>query len=129
MRQGRAATALRRAERRRAPRRVPRPASEPPYDHEREQSVRRPSSTQGALALDLRPARELPDGEPTARARHLRLVDGMFDDEVDQFFERQPTPRADLPHPKPFCARYVQALVEVLAVADGSQVQPRHARA
>lgn len=98
------------------PRRIPRPVSEPPYDDEQAGGLplRRPSRTQGALALDLRRSTLTPSrGVPAAR--HLSIVEPTAADEDDVFFARQPTSRASLPDPKPFCGRYVQALVEVLA--------------
>ena len=103
------------------PRRIPRPATEPPYDNEHGSSVvgSAGGAIQGALALDLRrQERELPERVTARRSssRHLEPVsDPCPDDDEDAFFARQRTPRAALPDPKLFCGRYVQALVEVLS--------------
>jgi Family of unknown function (DUF6459) len=68
--------------------------------------------TQGSLALDLAEDKE---DEHWFTSCHLSLVDEIDDDDEDQFFAPQRTPRVQLPHPKPWCARFVQALIEVLA--------------
>lgn len=125
-------------------RRIPTPPSEPPFDDDADQPapprpVRiapdrvpgRPrtvptepaagpgrrsvlAATQGTLAL----AFVLPGGLPTAPATppDLRLVPtppAPLLDEVD--FGPQPTSSASLPDPRPWAARFAQALVEVLA--------------
>lgn len=104
----------------RLPRRVPRPVSEPPFDDERTAGVL-PTSTQGSLALDLRRDAVTADDE-WRQAHRLSVVPTMpvrpavrEDEEEDRFFARQRTEDSDLPAPKPFCGRYVQALIEVLA--------------
>lgn len=99
-------------------RRIPVPASEPPYDDERTDCPTSPAPTQGTLALQLSaPAIDTPPApEPE---RHLRLVPkrkpARSDDTDDAFFAPQPSPRSALPDPRPWSGRYVQALVEVLA--------------
>ena len=117
-------------------RRLPAPACEPPYDDELDgRGVPREvwsaaggplGAVQGTLAL----AFVLPSGVPAVPVAPigLRLVpapaaaepaisprpDALEQlDEVD--FGPQPTPRADLPEPRTWAARLVQALVEVLA--------------
>ena len=118
-------------------RRLPAPACEPPYDDELDgRTVHRAAwsraaaeaggAVQGTLAL----AFVLPTGVPAVPVAPigLRLVpspastgpaaeprpDALEElDEVD--FGPQPTGRADLPEPRTWAARLVQALVEVLA--------------
>jgi hypothetical protein len=104
-------------------RRLPVPASEPPYDDERERGLPQtplPGSgdcgVQGALAL----AFVLPNGLPATPCPppDLQLVPARPDAEVDLDeieFGPQPTPRAELPEPRGWAARLVQAVVEVLA--------------
>lgn len=121
-------------------RRIPVPASEPPFDdEERTRNARsagrtrrlhadrayeiadltRRQATQGTLALDLADpvAPAQPDTEP-APARHLSLVaDPAGDSEEEQedaLFARQSTPTVALPDPRPWSGRFVQALVEAL---------------
>jgi hypothetical protein len=100
-----------------APRRVPMPTTEPTHDGRGKrkrpvgtQAQHKPI-TQGSLALDLV---DEPEEEHWFTSCHLSLVDEIDDDD-DQFFAPQRTPRMQLPHPKPWCARFVQALIEVLA--------------
>jgi hypothetical protein len=103
---------------RRLPRRVPVPVAEPPYDDERGYGAHQQPTTQGTLALDLRTSSPAPAPE-VVEPRHLTVVRTTRrrrdEDGEDKFFARQPTARADLPHPKPWCGRFVQALVEVLS--------------
>lgn len=100
-----------------APRRVPIPTAEPASES-RAAKRRRPVAaqpkpiTQGSLALDIADDRE---DDHWFTSCHLSLVDEIDDDDEDQFFAPQRTPRMQLPHPKPWCARFVQALIEVLA--------------
>lgn len=99
------------------PRRIPVPDGEPPYDDEF--GVARLGSpteqpVDGTLAL----AFDLPSGVPAipdapAIPARLRLVGG-WDAAQDSHFAPQPTPRADLPDPRAWTPRLVQALVEVL---------------
>lgn len=112
-------------------RRVPVPASEPAYDDERSSRTTPPAPTQGTLALQLPAPVEVAPSAPAnpsspsrpsspAKERHLRLVpkrkSGRVDgDGEDAFFAPQPSPSTDLPDPRPWSGRYVQALVEVLA--------------
>src|SRR5690606_26862479 len=100
-----------------APRRIPLPATEPPYEETTTHHAARrvpgvDPITQGSLALDLSDA---PVRHERYAARHLSLVDRLDDECEDTFFAPQRTPRVQLPHPKPWCGRFVQALVEVLA--------------
>lgn len=101
---------------------LPVPDCQPPYDDEMPHAVhdgRTPSDgVQGTLAL----AFVLPSGLPAAPVAppELRLVpswrppsDPDRADEVD--FGPQPTARAALPDPRRWAARFVQAVVEVLA--------------
>ncbi|NHC43723.1 Rv3235 family protein [Motilibacter aurantiacus] len=89
-----------------APRRLPAPRWEPPYDDEGAPAARRTPPGQIALAL----AFPLPTGLPaTPDVPRLRLVT----DEEDGF-GRRPTGRAELPEPREWAARLVQAVVEVL---------------
>ncbi|MBM7786217.1 Rv3235 family protein [Tenggerimyces flavus] len=102
---------------RRLPRRVPVPVAEPPYDDERGYGSHDQPATQGTLALDLRTSSPAPE---IIEPRHLTVVRTSRrrrdeEDGEDKFFARQPTAREALPHPKPWCGRFVQALVEVLA--------------
>ncbi len=102
-------------------RRLPVPACEPPYDDEAGATASAPSgaappgSVQGTLAL----AFVLPTGVPAVPALppSLRLVpspDAQEQLDEDEFGP-QPTARADLPEPRPWAGRFVQALVEVLS--------------
>lgn len=100
-----------------SPRRVPLPATEPPYEETTVWPAGRrvPAQdplTQGSLALDLS---DQPVRHERYVARHLSLVDQLTEECEDTFFAPQRTPRVQLPHPKPWCGRFVQALVEVLA--------------
>lgn len=99
-------------------RRVPVPASEPAYDDERPNRTTPPAPTQGTLALQLPAPVEVAPSAP-AKERHLRLVpkrkSRLDSDGEDAFFAPQPSPSADLPDPRPWSGRYVQALVEVLS--------------
>jgi hypothetical protein len=98
-------------------RRLPVPASEPPYDDERTgtRGAGVPA-VQGTLAL----AFLLPSGLPTTPVTppELRLVPARPEaeeqaDAVD--FGPQPTATADLPEARGWAGRFAQALVEVLA--------------
>ena len=115
-------------------RRLPAPACEPPYDDEldgrtvhRESWSRAAAQAGGAVQGTLALAFVLPSGVPAVPVAPigLRLVptsaptdrprpDALEElDEVD--FGPQPTSRSDLPEPRTWAARLVQALVEVLA--------------
>ncbi|HEX6920565.1 MAG TPA: Rv3235 family protein [Actinomycetes bacterium] len=102
-------------------RRLPVPACEPPYDDEGA-DPRRPVPTgppgdalQGTLAL----AFVLPTGVPAVpdTPPELRLVPSTpaAEDLDEAEFGPQPTPREDLPEPRRWAGRLVQAVVEVLA--------------
>lgn len=115
-------------------RRLPVPACEPPFDDElpggawervrsaRQQPTAAHDAVQGTLAL----AFVLPSGLPAAPrpAPTLRLVPdpqalpwrraAAADRDADDFGP-QPTCRAELPEPRHWAGRFVQALVEVLA--------------
>ena len=102
-------------------RRLPVPACEPPYDDEGA-DPRRPVPTgppgdavQGTLAL----AFVLPTGVPAVpdTPPDLRLVPPTpaAEDLDEAEFGPQPTPREDLPEPRRWAGRLVQAVVEVLA--------------
>ena len=104
-------------------RRLPVPDCQPPYDDEvphRERLPDRPGApVQGTLAL----AFVLPSGVPAVPVAPvgLRLVPPLAvrpvadqeDDEVD--FGPQQTTSAELPDPRSWAGRFVQAVVEVLA--------------
>lgn len=118
-------------------RRLPVPACEPPYDDESlaghadggwqpwsaspdGTSAGRPAdAVQGTLAL----AFVLPSGLPSTPQPPpgLRLVPPLLrrpdaqEDQDDADFGPQPTGRADLPEPRHWSARFVQAVVEVMA--------------
>lgn len=107
-------------------RRLPAPRWEPPYDIDLATSRRRhaqqpadrqaaeASMVQGTLAL----AFVLPSGLDAAPASPpgLRLLPNAAGDVVDEEeFGPQPTARADLPEPRQWAGRLVQALVEILA--------------
>lgn len=98
------------------PRRLPAPATEPPYDDEREHDR---LLTDGALALDLTDDVTEPEqaARDTVAERHLRVVRGRPPKPrtEDSFFAPQPTPRVALPDPYSWTGRFVQAVVEVLA--------------
>lgn len=117
-------------------RRLPLPRWEPPYDDEVGADVATgllalpasPGAGAGhsgvvgatALALPLelpaprRALRLVPDRLPPARAAGAPLVlGGDADDDPDERLPR--TPRARLPEPQPWAARFVQVLLEVLA--------------
>ncbi len=97
------------------PRRIPRPATEPPYDDER-RTV--PPMTDGSLALDLAAPAAAPEiaVQDLVTERHLRVVGGRSKRKSeDPFFAPQPTPRVALPDPHSWSGRFVQALVEVLS--------------
>jgi hypothetical protein len=102
----------------RLPRRIPGPATEPPYDDERGFDTDS-SLTDGALALDISSSITVaePAVEELSVERHLRVVEeqGSKRPSEDPFFAPQPTPRGALPDPKSWCGRFVQALVEVLS--------------
>ncbi len=99
-------------------RRLPVPASEPPYDDERpghDGSPGRPA-VQGTLAL----AFLLPSGLPSSPTAppDLRLVPARpeAEEEADAVdFGPQPTSTGDLPEARGWAGRFAQALVEVLA--------------
>ncbi|MEQ4205273.1 Rv3235 family protein [Actinopolymorpha sp. B17G11] len=101
----------------RLPRRIPGPATEPPYDDERGFDTDG-QLTDGALALDISASTMVaePAVEELSVARHLRVVQGPGSKRPseDPFFAPQPTPRGALPDPKSWCGRFVQALIEVL---------------
>ncbi len=102
-------------------RRLPVPASEPPYDdeladgwtpdrHVARWSAGRAYPGQGALALDYL----LPSGLPATPAvpPGLALVPDLDDDD---WAAPVPTPSAELPDPRVWSGRFTQALVEVLS--------------
>lgn len=78
------------------------PVADPPYDDELPPCA---PLVDGSLALAFPPT-----GEPVA----LRLVPPAS---IDDDFGPQPTPRADLPDPRPMTRRLTQAIVEILAGA------------
>lgn len=101
-------------------RRLPVPATEPPYDDERAgydaATGAAAPAVQGTLAL----AFVLPSGLPSSPTAppDLRLVPAVpeaieEEDAVD--FGPQPTATADLPEARGWAARFAQALVEVMA--------------
>ncbi|HSR22458.1 MAG TPA: Rv3235 family protein [Candidatus Eisenbacteria bacterium] len=101
-------------------RRLPVPDREPPFDDEapRSSADRLPGlatdAVQGTLAL----AFVLPTGVPATPAPppDLRLVAAEASGDPDEAdFGPQPTARADLPEPRQWAGRFVQAVVEVLA--------------
>jgi hypothetical protein len=99
-------------------RRLPVPASEPPYDDERAGSHGGAGvpAVQGTLAL----AFLLPSGLPTTPVAPpgLRLVPPRpeSDEQADAVdFGPQPTATTDLPEARGWAGRFSQALVEVLA--------------
>ena len=99
-------------------RRLPVPASEPPYDDERTGHRDGPGApaVQGTLAL----AFLLPSGVPSTPVAppELRLVPARpeAEEEADAVdFGPQPTATADLPEARGWAGRFAQALVEVLA--------------
>ena len=99
-------------------RRLPVPASEPPYDDERNGYHERPGvpTVQGTLAL----AFLLPSGVPSTPVAppELRLVPVRPEAEEDADaldFGPQPTGTAELPEARGWAGRFAQALVEVLA--------------
>ena len=81
---------------------VPAPIADPPYDDERPAGV---PVVDGSLALAFPPA---------GPSVSLRLVPpALFDDD----FEPRPTPRAQLPDPRPWTRRLAQVLAEIVAGA------------
>lgn len=111
-------------------RRIPAPACEPPYDDELAGAARRgdawsaraaraSEAVQGTLALSF----VLPSGLPAIPVAPvgLRLVAPLVapadaQEQLDAAeFGPQPTTRSNLPEPRVWAARLVQALVEVLA--------------
>ena len=99
-------------------RRLPVPASEPPYDDERAGHHGGPGvpAVQGTLAL----AFLLPSGVPSTPVAppELRLVPARpeAEEEADAVdFGPQATATADLPEARGWAGRFAQALVEVLA--------------
>jgi hypothetical protein len=99
-------------------RRLPVPASEPPYDDERtgQHGAAGVPAVQGTLAL----AFLLPSGVPSTPVAPpgLRLVPARpeADEEADAVdFGPQPTATADLPEARGWAGRFAQALVEVIA--------------
>ncbi len=108
-------------------RRLPLPACDPPYDDEvgvpatASRGGQGSAAVQGTLAL----AFVLPSGVPAvpdvppalSAPPDLHLVGPADADEaLDEVeFGPQPTPRADLPEPRTWAGRFVQAVVEVLA--------------
>lgn len=110
-------------------RRLPCPATEPPFDDEigrRPAAPSRVPETQGALALSF----ALPTGAPAVPEvpASLRLVDGPgaegtqgpargaadLDRSVATFTARRPTSAGRLPEPRRWSARLAQAIVEAL---------------
>jgi hypothetical protein len=104
-------------------RRIPAPMWEPPFDDEVGRSpaaASRGPASQGTLALAFMLPNDVPAVPvPTVPAlgRGLRLVGSPDADETADAVEfgPQPTPRAQLPEPRRWAARFVQAVVEVLA--------------
>ena len=102
-------------------RRLPVPASEPPYDAELDADGRATTAAdavQGTLAL----AFVLPTGMPAAPVAPpgLRLVPSSPEAEAEEEayeaeFGPQPTATADLPGARGWAGRFAQAVVEVLA--------------
>lgn len=99
-------------------RRLPVPASEPPYDDEapgRGPDAPACAGVQGTLAL----AFVLPSGVPAAPAAppglHLVPPPEAFQDADAVDFGPQPTPSAALPEARGWAGRFAQAVVEVLA--------------
>ena len=104
-------------------RRIPAPMWEPPFDDELGRSAAPPSrgpASQGTLALAFMLPNDIPAVPvPTATAlgHGLRLVGSPDAEEALDAVEfgPQPTPRAQLPEPRRWAARFVQAVVEVLS--------------
>jgi hypothetical protein len=97
-------------------RRIPTPATEPPYDDEIDRPADNPTdAVQGSLAL----AFHLPGGLPVVPAvPTLRLLPRPPDPETDpSYFARQQTPYGALPDPRIFAGRLVQAMLEVVVSA------------
>ena len=95
-------------------RRLPTPATEPPYDDELSPAVSHTDANQHVLALSF----QLPGGLPAVPA--LRLVSRPPDVDNasdDNFFAPQQTPPTALPNPRVFAARLVQAMLEVVVAA------------
>jgi len=111
-------------------RRTPVPDREPPYDDETSGTVRalapirrqprghsrQPNVVQGTLAL----AFVLPSGvvatpTPSSDLRLLPEQSSAAEHVDEEEFGPQPTARADLPCPKRWAAKFVQAMVETLA--------------
>jgi len=87
------------------------PAADPPYDDELAGVV---PPVDGSLALAFPPT-----GQPVS----LRLVPPAL---ADDDFAAQPTPRADLPDPRPWTRRLAQVVVEILAGARPAGQLARH---
>jgi hypothetical protein len=104
-------------------RRLPVPCCEPPYDDElgidgwstsRSSAGQREIGVQGTLALTF----TLPSGLPAIPVPppELRLVDAPAGpDDGDDDFGPLPTRRSQLPEPRSWAGRVVQAIIEVLA--------------
>jgi hypothetical protein len=91
---------------------LPAPVVDPPYDDERPPAS---SVVDGSLALAF---------PPSGAGVPLRLVPpAVHDDE----FEPQPTPRAQLPDPRPWTRRLAQVLGEIVAGARPAAQLARYA--
>ncbi|MFL6240058.1 MAG: Rv3235 family protein [Actinomycetes bacterium] len=99
-----------------AVRRVPTPETEPPYDGEVDDALDSPRTAQGEVQGALALAFQWPGGLPTVPA--LRVVPAPpGPDGPANLFDRQRTPACDLPDPRRFAARLVQAILEVAVAA------------
>ena len=95
-------------------RRIPTPATEPPYDDDVDGQTVQGAAVQGALAL----AFHLPGGLPVEPAAPtLRLVAPPDPQTDPHYFGRQQTPLHALPDPRLFAGRLVQAMLEVAVAA------------
>jgi hypothetical protein len=100
-------------------RRIPAPVTDPPYDDElgpdHWDRWARPPQADETLAL----AFVLPSGVPAVPAvpPQLRIVrrDQTEEEDEDRDFAPQPTTRSELPDPREWAGRLVQAIVEVIA--------------
>jgi hypothetical protein len=112
-------------------RRLPVPRSEPPYDDERALDEREPGLPTGAVQGTLALSFLLPSGLPAVPSvPALRLLPALAGEPAgepgtppakrrrrrgDHGFGPRPTPRAQLPEPRQWAGRFVQAVIEVLA--------------